>query len=324
MQTQFITPGSPWENRYIESFNGKLRFELLNRVIFDTPLEAQVIIESWRRHYLTVRPHSTLRWRPPAHSQVFQLPPQIEYLFGRLSQEPRRFSEIYRLSSIWSGHVGGTRMAKASANEEKVAWTGNIAAVQPRIRLLRSFDQRHHSYQGYALRIDGACGGQAGEFLIAVGNSAHEKYQFCVGMQLSGLSVPVADPQRETAAFFKTSGIKISREAGAGSDIAPPIHGVPPNLDTYRSRGHRRLDARTYESSCLPCLWGCRMPVGMIIDQWDSSQKRYRFETFCYGPKSCPLYRAGAARRVPGRNGMSYTEEDRVGEEATSHRGPED
>ena len=85
MQTQFITPGNPWENGYIESFNGKLRSELLNREIFDTLREAKVSIESWRWHYLTVRRHSTLRWRPPAHSQVFQLPPQIAYLFGRLN-----------------------------------------------------------------------------------------------------------------------------------------------------------------------------------------------------------------------------------------------
>jgi hypothetical protein len=49
-----------------------------------------------------------------------------------------------------------------------------------------------------------------------------------------------------------------------------------------------------------------------------------RFETFCYGPKSCQLYRAGATRKVPGRKGMSYTEEDWVDEDATSHRGPDD
>jgi len=69
---------------------------------------------------------------------------------------------------------------------------------------------------------------------------------------------------------------------------------------------------------------GCRMPVEMIIDQWNPSKKQYRFETFCYGPKSCSLYRAGAKRTVPGRKGMSYTEEDWVDEETTSHRGPDD
>ena len=66
------------------------------------------------------------------------------------------------------------------------------------------------------------------------------------------------------------------------------------------------------------------MPVEMIIDQWNPSQKKYRFETFCYGPKSCPLYRAGATRKVPGRRGMTWEEEDWVDEDATSHRGPDE
>jgi putative transposase len=64
--TLFIEPGSPWENGYIESFNGKLRDELLNPESFDTLLEAQVLAERWRQHYNHVRPHSSLGYRPPA------------------------------------------------------------------------------------------------------------------------------------------------------------------------------------------------------------------------------------------------------------------
>jgi len=66
IQTLYIEPGSPWENGYIESFNGKLRDELLNREIFDTLWEAQVLIERWRMEYNTVRPHSSLNYKPPA------------------------------------------------------------------------------------------------------------------------------------------------------------------------------------------------------------------------------------------------------------------
>jgi putative transposase len=66
VQTLFIEPGSPWENGYVESFNGKLRDELLNREIFETLLEAKVLIERWRREYNTIRPHSALGYRPPA------------------------------------------------------------------------------------------------------------------------------------------------------------------------------------------------------------------------------------------------------------------
>jgi putative transposase len=66
VQTAYIEPGSPWENGYIESFNGKFRDELLNGEIFDTITEAQVITEQWRMYYNTIRPHSSLKYRPPA------------------------------------------------------------------------------------------------------------------------------------------------------------------------------------------------------------------------------------------------------------------
>ncbi len=66
VKTLYIAPGSPWENGYNESFNGSLRDELLNGEIFYSLAEARVLIEAWRRHYNTVRPHSSLGYRPPA------------------------------------------------------------------------------------------------------------------------------------------------------------------------------------------------------------------------------------------------------------------
>ena len=70
VKTLYIEPGSPWENGYNESFNGKLRDELLNGEIFYTLKEAQVLIEQWRRHYNTIRPHSSLGYRPPAPQTI--------------------------------------------------------------------------------------------------------------------------------------------------------------------------------------------------------------------------------------------------------------
>jgi transposase InsO family protein len=69
-KTAYIEPGSPWENGYCESFNGKLRDELLNGEVFYSLAEAKVIIEGWRRHYNTSRPHSALGYRPPAPEVV--------------------------------------------------------------------------------------------------------------------------------------------------------------------------------------------------------------------------------------------------------------
>ena len=71
----FIEPGSPWENGYVESFNGKFRDECLNGEIFDTVVEAKVLIERWRREYNQVRPHSALGYRPPAPETILPLPP---------------------------------------------------------------------------------------------------------------------------------------------------------------------------------------------------------------------------------------------------------
>lgn len=65
-----IEPGSPWENGYVESFNGKWRDELLNGELFSTRHEAQVLVERWRRQYNTQRPHSALGYRPPAPETV--------------------------------------------------------------------------------------------------------------------------------------------------------------------------------------------------------------------------------------------------------------
>jgi transposase InsO family protein len=65
-KTAYIAPGSPWENGFIESFNARLRDELLNGEIFNTLKEAQIVVESWRRHYNAVRPHASLGYKPPA------------------------------------------------------------------------------------------------------------------------------------------------------------------------------------------------------------------------------------------------------------------
>ena len=74
VKTLYIEPGSPWENGYNESFNGKLRDELLNGEIFYTLKEAQILIERWRQEYNTVRPHSALGYKPPAPEAIQAIP----------------------------------------------------------------------------------------------------------------------------------------------------------------------------------------------------------------------------------------------------------
>lgn len=206
----------------------------------------------------------------------------------------------------------------------KIEWHGEVLAVQPRIRLTRSFDQRSHIYLGYALRVRGTLSGEAREFVVAVGKAAQEKHGFRAGDQVEGKGEPVAGTRQEAADLYKASGLKVIARGPEPAASWPPFLGVPPALEVYRERGHQRLAARTYATKCATCIWGYEMAVEMIVDHWNPSKKRYRRETFCYGPKSCPTYAAGPTRKVPGRKGMSWEEEDWVDEDATAHRGPDD
>ena len=206
----------------------------------------------------------------------------------------------------------------------KVHFEGRIISVQPRIRLLRSFDQRSHSYLGYVLQIGGTMGMEKRRFHLAVGKGTHSKQRFQVGQKISGACEPVADTRQETAEFYKASNLETLNELGDLNIKPPPWLGVPQDLQVYRERRHRRLSSQTYEKYCTSCIWGCRMPVEMIIDQWNPNVKQYRQETFCYGPKSCSVYEAGPIRKVPGRKGMVWEEEDWVDGEETAHRGPDD
>lgn len=215
-------------------------------------------------------------------------------------------------------------VADADSTNAKLSWRGEIVTVQPRIRLTRSFDERSHTYLGYVLRLRGHVAGEAREFTIGIGKAAQAKHAFRVGDETSGAALPVSDPRLEPVEYYKASALKLWKRSVPAAVAPPPWLGVPPTLEAYRERSHRRLDARTYEAKCRCCIWGCRMPVEIILDKWDPTEKRYRFETFCYGPNSCPAYRAGPTRKVPGRRGMQWEEEDWVDEEVTAHRGPDD
>jgi hypothetical protein len=205
----------------------------------------------------------------------------------------------------------------------KISWQGELLGIQPRIRLTRSFDERTHTYLGYALRLAGRIGGEQREFSVGIGPAAQAKHGLRAGDRIKGIAQPVADERLECVELYKASALEVLARGEAGAP-PPPWLGLPPALAVYRERGHRRLDARTYDAKCSTCQWGCRMPVEMVIDQWNPRERRHRVETFCYGPKSCPLYRPGATRKVPGRNGMSWEEADWVDEDATAGRGPED
>jgi hypothetical protein len=87
----------------------------------------------------------------------------------------------------------------------KARWSGVLIAVQPRIRLTRSFDRRSHTYQGYVLHVHGTVGKEKRDVLVAIGEAARARHQFRAGDRASGEGVPVADPHTEIAAYRKLS-----------------------------------------------------------------------------------------------------------------------
>ncbi len=203
---------------------------------------------------------------------------------------------------------------------EKVPFDGRVVAIQPRIRLLRSFDERSHSYLGLALRVDGRIGEDVRIFSVGIGSGAQAKHTFRAGDTIRGMCVAVANPKLETVEFYRASALKVEERGMADTSSSPPWLGVPPELPVYRERGHRRLSARRYRAKCTRCIWGCLMAVEMTIDHWNPQEKQYRTETFCYGPVSCPDYKPGPRRKVPGRKGMVHTEPDWIDEDAVSDR----
>ena len=208
--------------------------------------------------------------------------------------------------------------------DTKSTFKGRIISIQPRIRLMRSFDEASHTYLGYAITLDGEIDEQNTTLSIGIGKAAHAKHQFKVNDVISGECVPVPDPDTEPTEYYKVSKLKVI-SSGTITNTSSPWELVPPELEVYRERGHRRLAARTYEVFCSSCMWGCRMPFEIIIDNWNPrGRRKYRFETFCYGPLNCKLYKAGHNRKVEGRNGMIYVEEDWIDAMNVEHRGEDE
>ncbi len=212
------------------------------------------------------------------------------------------------------------KSAERGGRMEKLKFEGRVKAVQPRIRLGRSFDLTHHNYLGYAILVEGSLDDEPSVIWVGIGKGTQSKFQFKVHDQIQGECLPVADDRLERVGYYKVS--KLTKAGGVREEPSapPPWKSIPPELEIYRARGHRRLDTRTYNRKCQTCMWGCRMPVEITVDHWNPGILEYRFETFCYGPKSCPFYKAGENRKVPGRNGMVYHEEDWVDEENTRNR----
>jgi hypothetical protein len=147
----------------------------------------------------------------------------------------------------------------------KLAWEGEILSVQPRIRLLRSFDERSHNYLGYILGIRRALGGEARKFVVALGKGASEKHRFRVGDRVLGAGEPVAGSRLETADIYKASGLKIIeradravRQAGQRCDACR----------TWLGRLFPGLTSRSHDGGLAPAHCG----ITEVVTRWPPAE----------------------------------------------------
>ncbi len=206
-----------------------------------------------------------------------------------------------------------TKTAVLERPMDKIPFTGRIISVKARIRLIRSFDQiPTHQYQGYTLILDGEIDGISHtHFKVAIGPKAHEQHQFRIGDTVKGVAVPIPEPETEWAEFYKVSGLQLIERTHPGDWPPSPTGGIAPALEQYRAQGHFRLKREVCETECVQCPFGLTMPTQIILDHWNPSIVKWRFETHCYGPRGCPRYKAGRPYRVPGRSsGMVYVDDD--------------
>jgi transposase InsO family protein len=122
-KTAYIAPGSPWENGYVESFNARLRDELLNGEIFYSLREAQIVIESWRRHYNAVRPHASLGYTPPA-PEVF-----VSALAAWPLSRATPCSAVHAASSRWTCHELTFHSGHSRGADQSPSAAGRAASV---------------------------------------------------------------------------------------------------------------------------------------------------------------------------------------------------
>jgi len=180
----------------------------------------------------------------------------------------------------------------------QIRWQGRIEAVQCRAWVWRyKMDNRTHHHLGFNLFLRGEAAGKTGRFILAVSDTQHGKLQFRIGDEFKGTAWPCIKARHDIADYYRAGGFKvISRASELTEPSGPPFTGPLPAISVFERRGARMLDAKLWRKECFVCMWANKSAVEIEYDF--GKVKRYRKETFCYGPKSCPLYEMGKPRIV--------------------------
>lgn len=191
----------------------------------------------------------------------------------------------------------------------KIKWSGIVESIQPRTRVWRYItDNRTHYHLGYNIFISGKSDEGKTEFCIAVSEKQQNKAMFTIGDRVKGTGWTKKYPKREYADYYRAGALKVVEKNIDAKASVVPWTGKLPSMDTYEKRGARMLSKKTWKNKCFKCYWANMANVEI---QWDFDRdiKKYRFETFCYGPVDCPNYKRGRARAVPYKNRGSFMDD---------------
>lgn len=210
----------------------------------------------------------------------------------------------------------------AANSQEKIKWQGTIVAIQPRTRVWRYLtDNRTHYHIGYNLFLDGSSNGVDGRFSVAISEKQQKNGGFRIGDTVQGTAWTKQYPEREYADYYRAGALKRIAAAEDNEDASGlPWRAAPPDMGTYEARGARMLSQSLWKAKCFPCVWAAIANVEIMWD-FDRSISKYRFESFCYGPKSCRLYKMGRPRAVPYNGRGSSLDDGCLDEICTECRG---
>lgn len=196
-------------------------------------------------------------------------------------------------------------------------------SVQPRTTVWRyKLDNRTHYHRGYNLFLDGKANGVKARFSVAISEKQQQKLVFRIGDEAKGTAWTKMYEVSDYADYYRAGGMKIIKKAKQDETVPPPYLMEPPDMATYERRGARMLSASSYKGKCFQCAWATMAAVEIEYD-WGVS-KKYRFESFCYGPKSCKLYKMGKPRSVPYKGEGSFYDDGWMDDLCTENRGWDD
>ena len=206
----------------------------------------------------------------------------------------------------------------------KLEWKGTIRSIQPRTRVWRYLtDNRTHYHIGYNIFLEGECEEGLNAFSVAISARQQQKGMFRIGDIVQGTAWTKKYPQREFADYYKAGEIRVIERNIQAMDSICPWTGCIPSMEVYEERGARMLSMSLWKGKCFKCYYA---EMANVEIQWDFDRniRKYRFESFCYGPKTCKKYKPGKFRAVPYKNRDSALDQGWLDEICTGNRGWDD